>query len=170
MQVGSSDLCRGWLRSCVHYRRCNIGCSVRWNSCHKCQWLAIITNNSDPLQFYLTLPVLGYFFRWAIGTLLFMNIAVGVWLHHCFHVSGYFVEVGFPNIGELFNRFIPEGLPAEVRILPLSTRLDWFIMRGVPLCARFPSTSTRYIPEGLPEVVEWFHKRPCSVLLFLAEL
>ena len=34
-----------------------------------------------------------------------------------------FVEVGFPNIGEPFNRFIPEGLPAEVRLLPLGGML-----------------------------------------------
>ena len=39
-------------------------------------------------------------------------------------ILGLFSEVGFPNIGELFDRFIPEGLPAEVRLLPLVALSD----------------------------------------------
>ena len=35
-----------------------------------------------------------------------------------------FVEVGFPNIGEPFDMFIPEGLPAEVILLLLGVRSD----------------------------------------------
>ena len=43
-------------------------------------------------------------------------------------VSGCFVEVGFPSsIGEPFDRIIPEGLPVEVRLLPLGARSDWII-------------------------------------------
>ena len=43
------------------------------------------------------------------------------------NVSVSFVEVEFPNISEPFDRFIPEGLPAELRLLPLSVRSDWLI-------------------------------------------
>ena len=85
-------------------------------------------------------------------------------------VLGCFVEVGFLNIGELFDRFITEGLPDGVRLLPLVALSDWLIPGGVLLCAQFTSTSIRFIPEGLPEVVERFHKLPCAVLLFAFEL
>ena len=45
----------------------------------------------------------------------------------CLPVSVCFVEVGFPNVGKPFDKFIPEGLPAEVRLLLLGARSDWLI-------------------------------------------
>ena len=87
-----------------------------------------------------------------------------------FPIPGYFVEVGFPNVGELFKGLIPEGLPAEVRLLSMGALSNWLIPRGVPLCARFPSTSTRCIPEEIPEVLKQFHNHPPPVLLFVDEL
>ena len=86
------------------------------------------------------------------------------------HVSDYLVEVESPNIGESFERFSPEGLPTKLRSLLLSARSECLILRGVPLCARFPSTSTRCVPEGVPKVVGRFHKCLHTRLLFVDEL
>ena len=89
---------------------------------------------------------------------------------HFFTVSGCFAEVGFTDIIEPFDRFIPKGLPAKVRLLSLGALSDWLIPQGVPLCDQFSSTTTRCIPEELPEVVEQFHNPPPPVLLFVDEL
>ena len=48
-----------------------------------CNFLSLVFSN--PLRFYLSLPILGLF-----------------------------LEVGFPSFSEMFDIFIPKGLPTEV--------------------------------------------------------
>ena len=86
-----------------------------------------------------------------------MTINGGCLIVVFFNVPSCFVDALLSNVGKPFNRFIPKGLPAEVRLLPLGARSDWLI----------PSTTTSCVPEGLPEVVEQFHKRHCDLLLFV---
>ena len=80
-----------------------------------------------------------------------------------------FLEGGFPSIGKPFGRYVPEGEPAEVRLLPLSSRSEWLFPWGVPLCDRFPPNQSRCVPEGVPESVGQFHDRT-PLLLFVLEL
>ena len=89
--------------------------------------------------------------------------------HSELSVSVWFAEVGF-IIGEPFGRYVPEGEPAEVKLLLLVSRSEWLIPWGVSLCNLLPYTNCWYVPKGRREAVGRFLICPVCVLLFFIEL